>query len=174
MAARFLDGYFKYLLNNYLGIDTDTQYRKLLWHLYSTPYQWDHRIELDADRAEDGKSLRLSYFNDMGLRSELSGKQCSVLEMLISVSVGMESIMGDPENYHPARWFWEIIDNLGLTSQDEYCFDKEYVGNVLTIFMSRSYDKNGLGGAFPLYYSSVDQRQVPIWEQACAYLTERY
>lgn len=76
--------------------------------------------------------------------------------------------MGEPGNDHPERWFWEMIDNLGLRNYSE----QSVIDNVGK-WMARDYDKDGRGGIFPLNRPLRNQRTVPIWEQAGSYMCER-
>lgn len=157
--------YFDWLLGI---IRCDNRHIELCRQLFSIEFRWDYAIELDADRAENGKELRLLYFNETGNNSGMGGMPCTVLEMMIALSLAMENIMGEPGNDHPERWFWEMIDNLGLRNYSE----QSVIDNVGK-WMARDYDKDGRGGIFPLNRPLRNQRTVPIWEQAGSYMCER-
>ena len=162
--------YFEWLISK---VDSGMRFRRLYGFLFDIEFRWDFTIELDGDRAEKGKSLRLLYFDETGRRSAMEGIPCTVLEMMVALSLDMENIMGEPGNDHPERWFSQMIDNLGLSMMDNYHFDQERVIASVGRWLGRDYDKNGNHGLFPLKTFRHDQRRVPIWEQACAYMSER-
>lgn len=138
-------------------------------------------IEHDENRALDGLELREQYMSDKSYVKYLDmPDECSVLEMLIGLAQRMDFETSDPleENYQDktSYWFWEMIDNLGLIAfDDESYVDLEgqtYVDSIIDEFIERRYSPNGDGGLFPLRRSRNDQRNVEIWYQMSAYLTE--
>lgn len=152
--------YFTYLVKIVDG-DRNLQLCK---ELFDIPFHWDPEIDLDENGAENGKYLRVEYYQETGKKCEKSGG-CSVLEMIIGIVVGMERIMGIPGDEHPERWFWEIIENLDLESGD--------VKKKVERWMNREFDKDGNGGMFPISRPFQDQRTAPFWQQAMSYLGER-
>ena len=94
------------------------------------------------------------------------------------------------------KWFFEMIDSLGLTGMDDRQFDQETVFDILQRFMHREYDASGQGGLFTLRApssegaakprlgaeiakgdseagrSKIDMREIEIWYQMMAYLEE--
>lgn len=170
----YINEYYMYLLDKVGALTGYFRNRsRICAQLFLIEFRWDFTIELDADRAENGKRLRLNYYYDTGRNSGMKGTPCTVLEMLIAMSCAMEDIMGEPGNDHPERWFWDMIDNLGLGDMDDDNFDECVVNDRVANWMSRNYDRNGNGGIFPLRFSKSDQRRVPIWEQAGSYMSER-
>jgi hypothetical protein len=132
---------------------------------------------MDSNRYDDGTDLRFRfcYENDLdsSLISEyLDNRPCSVLEMLIALSVRIEEhIMYDQEiGDRTGQWFWGMIKNLGLGSMDDVHFDRRYAENVIWRFLNRGYDRNGKGGLFTIDNCKNDLRDVEIWYQACWYL----
>lgn len=164
--------YFNYLLSK-VGM-LHSEYTQLCLYMSKIEFRWDYTIELDGDRAEEGKALRVLYYKETGSNNTgLSLAPCTVLEMLVALAMGMEEIMGEPGNDHPERWFNDMIFNLGLSEMTDDNYNEYFVSDAIGKWMMRDYDKNGHGGLFPLSYKRRDQRRVPIWEQAGAYMSER-
>lgn len=165
--------YFRYLVEKVDGFGAYSGRLTLLKQLFETEFRWDYAIPLDADRAEDGKNLRLLYFHETGDRSNMQFYPCTVLEMMIAMAIDMENIMGEPGDDHPEHWFWEMLENIGLSNVTDRNYDAQLVGDAIGNWMARGYDKKGQGGIFPLKRSRRDVRRMPIWEQAGMYMTER-
>ena len=166
--------YFNYLLQK---INAPTSYRRLLELLFNEEFRWDFSIFSDANRADDGLGLRLAYLIDEKDYEDIheEPEPCNVLEMLVALSIRIETdLMGEPGNDHPERWFWEMIDNLGLAGMTNAAFNEMYVINVIGNWMARNYKKNGEGSLFPLKRPRVDTRKEPIWDQMSDYLNEKY
>lgn len=150
-----------------------------------TVFEWSRRLPRDADRAADGRRLRLRFSEESGmpvLGSWLGeGWPCSFLEFLAALSYSIaDSILYDPDDPdQPSEIFHELLDNIGLEPYDDrrmvhegmlgYYFASETMSRV----MGRRYDYNGNGGLFPLRRPEMDQRNVEIWYQANAYVIER-
>jgi hypothetical protein len=150
-------------------------YKKLLYFLYNTDFTYT--IELDANRYEDGTDLRYRFGYDTGFSSAVIADcidifPCSVLEMLIALSIRLEDhIMSDPDaGDRTAKWFWDMIVNLGLGSMDDSKFNETEANYIVQRFLNREYEPNGKGGLFTLEHCDEDLRNVEIWYQACWYL----
>lgn len=150
---------------------------KLLSHLNSV--EFNYIIGLDGNRAEDGVDLRYRFGDECGYRgaviaSCLDNQSCSILEMMIALSIRCEEhIMDDPDiGNRTGQWFWDMIDNLGLGSMDNTKFNIDYVDGVLLRFINREYGRNGDGGLFTVKDCRRDMRSVEIWYQMCWYLDE--
>lgn len=153
-------------------------YRKLLRHLHQTEFFYS--IPMDGNRAEDGTDLRYrfgyehSYEGPM-IASYLDDRPCSVLEMMVALSIRCEEIMDDPEiGDRTGQWFWNMIVNLGLGSMDDRRFDADSVGDILRRFMNRQYRPNGAGGLFAIKRPLHDLRSAEIWYQMNWYLDENF
>lgn len=148
-------------------------YQKLLSTLYETPFV--SIIEHDENRLEEGLSLRKLYFTETGDKEDLR-KPCSVLEVLIALAIRWDDdFLYDPdEGDRVDIWFWEMIENLGLTSQDDYSFNEDKVRKIIDVFLRREYRKNGEGGAFPVDSFSGDMRKVELWSQLNSYILENF
>lgn len=152
--------YFAYLVE----IIDGARNPQLCQMLFDIPFHWDPKIVLDENSAENGKYLRVKYFEETGNKCDRTGR-CSVLEVLVSMAIGMEQIMAVPGEEQPERWFWEMIDNLDLENGD--------AEDKIERWMNRDFTRNGEGGMFPIRHPHQDQRTAPFWQQAMAYLGER-
>jgi len=166
--------YFNYLTDKVSK--GKASYSFLLAYLFDTPFTWSYKIPTDANRAKDGVFLRDRYANETGdylLYSDRS-EQCSVLEMLVALSIRIEEdIMAEPGLEHPESWFWEMVKNLGLYAATDRVFNEDLVKGVIDIWLNRNYEANGNGGLFPLRHPKKDQRLISIWDQMNLYLTEK-
>lgn len=152
----------------------ETNKSRTHWNLVTLMYRKEFVwfIPNDDNRVEDGRYLRHEFIEDLGLADvdpDWMELGCSVLEMLIALSRRM-SFLADGE---PRDWFWHLIDNLALRYNDRRKIPETFVDDVLTTLICRTYKRNGQGGLFPLRRARHDQREVEIWSQLSAYLTER-
>lgn len=147
-------------------------YGKLLSYLHQVEFTWI--IKKDANRAEDGIDLRrrFSLEHDLDDISDLLDGPCSVLEMMVALSMRCEeSIMDDPSvGDRTAQWFWKMIVNLGLGGMTDARFNANYVDDIIIRFLNRDYEPNGKGGLFVVKRCEYDMRDVEIWYQLCYYL----
>jgi hypothetical protein len=148
-------------------------YRRLLSHLHSTPFIFS--IPHDANRAEDGTDLRYRYSLIQGydeVPEELDIGPCTVLEMMLALSLRCEeTIMDDPRYGNRNRqWFWAMIANLGLNGMTDDRYDGYLVDEILERFLMRQYEPDGTGGLFRLRDCKYDLRKIEIWCQLMWYL----
>lgn len=139
----------------------------LLRQLHSIQFTW--LIDMDENRAEDGRALRHEWADTVRFRvdEDWLGHGCSFLEMLVALSRHL-SFEGDGD---PHIWFWHLLDNINLLEHtDEYYFEPREVDEIVHKVIWRTYDRNGHGGLFPLRRAKRDQRQVELWTQMNAYL----
>ncbi len=171
--------YFKwmYQLVYDKGYSRGISYNKLLKHLHST--EFTYIIEMDGNRAEDGISLRYRFgyerkYKRSIIEKYLDIRSCSVLEMLIALSIRCEEhIMNDPDiGNRTGQWFWNMVVNLGLGSMNDVKYNKEYVNGVISRFLNREYKRNGESGLFTVEGCKYDLRTAEIWYQMCWYLFE--
>ena len=143
---------------------------KLLTFLHRT--EFTYLILKDANRAEDGISLRYRFAYETGLPEVFLEGPCSVLEMMIALCIrAEETIMDDPDlGDRTGQWFWGMIVNLGLGHMDDTRFDEEYAVSVITTFLNRQYAPNGKGGLFTIKGCPYDLRDVELWYQINWYL----
>jgi len=155
-------------------------YKKLLRYLYEVTFY--SVIPNDDNRINDGLSLRKRFLssykayyaeNDVQYKTFIN-KECSILEMMVALAIrGEDNIMynleyGDRTN----RWFWEMIDNLGLDDMTDYKWNKKKVDTVLYNFLHRNYKPNGEGGLFVVNNPKRDMRNVEIWYQMLWYFND--
>ena len=149
-------------------------YTELLYDLDEKEFIWSH--PMDENRDADALALRKEYFFDNGydLRDMvLSPRSC--LEVLVAFSRRIEiEIMGEPGDDHIERWFWIMLDNLKLLEFDDDHYDHGFVIHKLDIWLTRKFTSSGKNGIFPLKKPTSDQRDIDIWYQMQAYLTENY
>lgn len=150
-------------------------YYNLITYLYNTEFTYS--ISHDGNRAEDGVELRYRFGYEQEyprgmITSFLDNKRCSVLEMMVALSVRCEEhIMFDPDKGdRTGTWFWGMVKNIGLLPMDDINFDEPFVDYLIYRFLKRKYGPTGEGGLFTVENPRKDLRQVEIWYQMCWYL----
>lgn len=151
-------------------------YRKLLMHLHNTDFRYT--IPKDKNRAADGVDMRYrfilvrDYEDSYDRVMRYLERPCSILEMLVALSVRCEeSIMDDTTvGDRTGQWFWGMITNLGLGFMTDNRFDRRLVDDVIDTFLDRKYSADGHGGLFTIRNPYRDLRTVEIWIQMCWYL----
>ena len=171
--------YFQWLCDIIRVNTTDDSYYFLAKVLYEKDYYWF--VPNDNNRGMDGLKIREEYFvqSEWNLPNELLERPCTMLEMLIGLARRASYMMAEPgETDQTERWFWEILENIGLDKYSDSYFYRLHgtarVNRTLDILLERTYKRNGQGGLFPLKHSKKDQRKVEIWYQMCSYLDENY
>lgn len=150
--------------------------KRLLMHLHDVAFAYI--IPMDSNRAEDGIELRYRFGRENGyderiVAAYLDDRDCSVLEMMIAVALRCEDAMYDPDTGdQTARWFWDMIDSLGLTNMTGERYNKQYVDAAIDILLNREYRRNGEGGLFTVENCDVDMRSIEIWYQMSKYLND--
>lgn len=172
--------YFEWLYDYMCAgkFSTDNSFRKLLEHLHELEFTYS--IPRDRNRAEDGKNMHFRFiiaheyeYEDISEEIlDVLDAPCSVLEMLIALSIRCEeTIMDDPDvGDRTAQWFWNMINNLGLGGMIDSRFDCDKVDRIISRLLSRSYAPDGTGGLFTIKNCKYDLRDVEIWVQLCWYL----
>lgn len=150
-------------------------YQLILEKLYDTEFY--SLIPMDENRRKDGLALKRKYEKilDIPFDGPYNGEErCSVLEMLIAFSYRIEDdIMYDPDyGDRSAFWFWDMLENLDLTSYDDDNFDEFEVDRILYIFLQRLYSPDGYGGLFYTNDPNIDMRELELWDQCGEYLNE--
>lgn len=168
-----IDKYFEWLSNLACGsrYSSDVSYNKLLVYLHQTEFRY--LIPMDENMAEHGVNLRYHFAIEQGLEDvpECLYGPCSVLEMMLALSLKCEEIMDDTSIGDRTRqWFWNMLGSLGVGSMRDDIFDKKYVANAINRFLDRQYEPNGRGGLFTIRDCEYDLRNVEIWYQLCWYL----
>lgn len=155
-------------------VHVNDDYRYLMTSLLSVPFEWS--VENDANRNDDGLELREQYF---GVPTDIFGLEhgdeiCSVLEMMIALASRMEhEVVGDPDgDDNTFRWFWSMIETMGLSEVTNDVYDEKYVHYIIQNVMDRKYDFDGSGGLFYVPYAEFDMRSTELWVQAMWYLNQ--
>lgn len=145
----------------------------LLLTLYSIPY--DFAYEKDENRMIDIDELR-ERFEESYQSSHLPFAAPSVLEMMIALSLKIENkVMSNLERGNRApKWFWMMLDNLGLTYDTTGIFSEEYVTAVINRWITHQFEPNGDGSPFPMRRPPADLTKVDIWRHCMWYMNEKY
>lgn len=145
--------------------------------LFDVAWDWTYEyfIPHDVNRAEDGLRLRERFESESSLRLPDLG-DCCMLEFLVALSIRMDESTYDWDKPNQtSNWFWKMMFNLDLQRFDDTYSDDPY-DNITIAFERinhRLYNADGTdGGLFPLRRPREDQRQVEIWYQMMAYLSE--
>ena len=172
-----IDRYFDWMYQ--LVVDDryySKSYRKLFSRLHDT--EFTYTIPMDGNRAEDGIDLRYRFgreqnYGDPMIAAFLDDRPCSILEMMIALSIRCEEhLMDNPDiGDRTGQWFWSMLVNLGLGSMDDISFDRYYVDLVLERFLEREYERNGEGGLFTVN-NGRNMRTTEIWYQMNYHLSE--
>lgn len=145
-------------------------YWKFLKHLYTTEFIW--LIPNDDNRVMDGQLLREDFLRESEMvvvDKNWMALGCSFLEMLVALSRRLSFEAGG----EPLDWFWQLIQNIDLDGwTDDRDLPLEEISEKLNTVIWRTYKRNGIGGLFPLQSIREDQRDVELWYQMNAYLTE--
>ena len=175
MRENIINEYFEWMFNIVCdGRYINVSFRKLLMFLHDTEFIFS--IAKDENRAYDGIELRRHFGLSNGYSQDIIDEYlfgpCSVLEMMIALSIRCEETIMDNTEYgnRTGQWFWKMISNLGLGSMTDDMFDKQYVTDVIDRFLNREYESNGKGGLFIINNCNDDLRDVEIWYQLCWYL----
>ena len=169
--------YFEWLCSFVKPFVLNRSYRFLMLHLFRTDFY--AVIPMDENRASDGIELRYRFGREKRIRMSdiadvLDVKDCSVLEMMVALSLRCEEqIVDEPDvGDRTRKLFWSMINNLGLNRMDNESYDSFEVEDRLDIFLNREYKPDGTGGLFKLRRTRHDLRNVEIWYQMMWYLSE--
>lgn len=161
------DKYFEYLCS--IVQSKKNHYTRLLRYLHSREFVWDY--SMDANRAFDGIEMRRMFEMDEHYdRVYLSGP-CSMLEMMVALSMRIENDIMDNLKYgdRTSQWFWTMVSNLGLGSMTDSKFNERKAEDIIDSFLNHEYEPNGKGGLFNVDCDD-DLRDEEIWTQMCWYV----
>lgn len=173
MSEPFENYYFEWLSAKVIDTNQTSPgltYWKLFEVLHRTEFVW--LINGDDNRAEDGKELRREFILMADIPDNLDWRRvlpCSIFEMFVAFSARAAWMTDRPSR----KWFWEFIENLGLTEFNDGNFDQNEVTSIIERFIWRTYPPNGDGSMFPLRMSPVDQQSIELWYQLCEYVIEQ-
>lgn len=170
--------YFKWLYNYVCKgrVNANVSYTKLFALLHDTDF--DFYISNDVNRARDGIDLRYRYamyIDDDSVMDILDGP-CSVLEMMVALTIRIEETIMDDTNYgdRTSQWFWNMLTNLNIGYMKNDIFNEKLAIEKIYNFLERRYDPDGKGGLFYIRGCQDDLREVDIWTQMCWYLDKYY
>lgn len=150
-------------------------YWSLMKQLYAKEFVW--LIPNDDNRVEDGRDLRYEFLAEYGVEDvdlEWMGLGCSFLEMLIGLARRLAFEAADIGDVRD--WFWILLENLNLARFNDAVYVNEIqertIDEVLDAVIWRTFNSDGSGGLFPLEDAQEDQRDVEIWYQLSAFLSE--
>ena len=133
----------------------------------------------DGRRGDDGVELRYRVCReerrpDGEIATNLDNRECSVLEIMVSLAIRMEeTITSDPDyGDRTSIWFWDMVDSMGLLDMHDDRFHGETVNATLDRMIRREYASNGRGGLFTVREPREDMRNVEIWYQMMWWLTD--
>lgn len=153
------------------------RYERLLDYLSGRKFTW--LVDHDDNRAEDGFALRWKFASEYDVDDNFwIGRlpvRCSVLEMMIALSMRCEDVVYDPEEGdRTAIWFWEMIKNIGLERQDNVRFNREFCDICIDQLLNRRYCRNGKGGWFYVKNPGIDMTKSEIWYQMNTWILENF
>lgn len=176
------DRYFRWLLG-ILGFKEpeSCRYISMLSYLYSTDFKLtDPIVGHDDNRLDDGFELRAQYSNNFTDPEfpQIFEEPVSVLEVLTAFAVRIDDDIMYDGALHASKWFFIMIDNLGMTNFTDDRLGLDWViddeEQIIDIWMSRQYGPNGKGTIFPLNCNGVDQRNLEMWYQMQEWFRENY
>lgn len=143
------------------------------WRMLKTLYtkEFVAVIPNDDNRIADGRDLRYEFVDDSNLDDvdpSWINMGCSMFELLVALSRRL-AFLAEGE---PRTWFWQMMENLGLTQYNDSFKEQDHVNDILDRVIWRTYDRDGTGGLFPVHDAQSDQREVEIWYQLSSYLLE--
>lgn len=174
IKTALVNSYFEWLCRKVCNPAQRQNYSELLYFLHSV--EFTSVLIMDRNRAEDGTSLRYRYSYEKNIDSNevysVLDEPCSVLEMMVALSIRCEEdIMGNnEEGDRTGKWFWKMIESLGLSDFTDSYFDLDEAEIIISRFLARDYDRNGQGGLFTVPGSPQDLRDVEIWIQMNWYI----
>lgn len=159
-------------------------YENLLYELWRIPYKPE--LELDKNWAVRGLKLREEFvnttkgaFNCPGYGRKAKDKRgCSVLEMMIAISIAAAGSVGEGTKWATSRdWFHCMIENLGLDKATNSNFDiyKSFLWREMENITSHKIDR--LGSPYNWFVleksdltkmadpEAVDFQKMDIWRQ---------
>lgn len=176
MLNELWNDYFNYLIWR-CNLEKFCDYGRLFYILHDIDFTYI--LDRDENRADGGIELRDDYtipdeFEDETIE-DFYLQKCSVLEMLIALAIRVDDeFIGDPAEEHPEKFFMEMIKNLKLDRFNSKRFCEDDVIKIVQKWLDRKFDRDGNGSPFPVKYSHRDQREVEVWDQMNAYISENY
>lgn len=155
--------------------DPYVDYSELFKSLYEKDFIY--LIDRDINRAEDGLALRKKFKKEYDLDADKRlyfDPCCTCMEAMVAIAINCEhDIMAcDPDDEHPNRWFWGMIESLGLMPYDNFNFNHAAVDRILNRWLNREFNMDGSGSLFTIKHPLTDYRKMEIAGQMYHYLNE--
>ena len=118
-------------------------YKILLDYLFKKDYI--PFLEMDKNRESDGLELRRQFGLECNIpvdliKTNLELKPCSILEMMIALSIKGERIMFDSfYGDRTGQWFWSMIVSLGLNHMNDRDFNYQMCDWIIFNFLNNNY-----------------------------------
>jgi hypothetical protein len=141
------------------------RYTGMLEMLHAKEFVWI--VPNDDNRVGDAWELRREF---LGGGDHIFPKGVSILEVVVALSRRMEfAAAGKAET-----WAWQLLQNLDLHYMEDRLTRKQIaiIEELLDTLIWRTYDRDGVGGFFPLAWTEEDQTKVELWYQMSAYINE--
>lgn len=140
-------------------------------------YYWT--VPNDGNRDKDGKDLRTLYSEEVGYYDcNIPDGPARVLEVFIALSMRMEEELdGHPACKTAAGFFWEMIDNLGLSRYDDMNIDEKdriIIHEIMGHFMGHLPFKSVPLSIFPSHKLEENGKPKELWYQMYDYIEENY
>ena len=193
--------YYEWLCNLSGHTYAGSTYSNLMRCLYEKSFH--EKVPGDGNRAFEAFEFRKRFCEDMNYNfnsykyiisnvNDQGWLGFNMLEVILVLAQGCERVLrGMPGEQPMDYWFWYLLTNVGLDKFDddnwvggdsEIHDDSQWVGNdemevdaILDTIVNRQYDKNGVGGFFPLSgMTEVDQRKTELWYQLSEYMIKKY
>ena len=171
------EAYFAWLYDKVFAVNdkrSTSSYTMVCRNMHTVVFQ--DLVRYDENRIAEAAELRNDFQKKSRLRAmevaDIMVSDASVLEVLIGLAKRADFMVPLGLNV----WFQIFMENLKLVVfNDSYCMHHAMLGAQGTIsrFNERRYEANGHGGIFPLTSPRQDQREVELWYQMGAYMTEK-
>lgn len=136
--------------------------------------EFEYHIGNDCDRAEDGLNLRREFECIIGARiSDVS--PCSMLEMLVAVSIRTAELMYEgEEDDTPGDYFWIFLGYLGLDkmrNRSDFRRCQRQIVNICATFMDENCQNVDI---VDVKHKPKNWSNLEIWKRINWFLTENY
>lgn len=166
LSKRYLDW-----LTPQINLGNGHRYTELLGLLQAKEFIWF--VPNDDNRIMDGLDIRLEFIREKRIKPHtyLTDMPCTFLEVVVALSRRFAFTMS-LDDAPPCAW--RLIEHLELHTRTDPLFlnEPDEINDCLDTVIWRKYERNGLGGFFPLGYSEKDQRNIEIWYQMNAFVIE--
>ena len=168
--------YFEWLCNLVEGSETQNSGYKmtnLLIFLHNSSFTYLH--PMDENRANDGIGLRREFKLATGMDDSLLTGPCSVLEMLVALSIRIENDISYDAEYgnRIGQWFWQMATNIGFGGMYNSNWNPQEAEAVLQRFLNRQYRPDGAGSIFTIHTPGANVLDMDLWTQMLWHFSEQ-